>query len=54
MSEATTNVLSRVLEELWNAKNPGLIGEIYAEDYVFHSPIGDFEGHSGYMFSWSA
>lgn len=48
MSEQNKALFRRVTEEIWDAKNPDLIGEIYAEDSVLHTPIGDFNGLEGY------
>jgi steroid delta-isomerase-like uncharacterized protein len=48
MSEQNVALFRRVAEELWNGNNPDLIPEIYAEDFVLHTPVGDFTGHDGY------
>jgi steroid delta-isomerase-like uncharacterized protein len=37
-----------VVEDIWNPKNPALIPDIYAEDFVMHTPVGTFEGPDGY------
>jgi predicted ester cyclase len=49
MSEQNAALFRRVVEDIWNAKNPGLIPEIYAADFVMHTPVGTFEGPDGYM-----
>ncbi len=39
--------MSRIIEELWNKKNPAVIGQLYAENYVGHTPDGVLKGHAG-------
>ena len=43
-----SDILRRVTNDIWNAKNPEIISELYAENFVMHTPIGDFLGPSGY------
>jgi hypothetical protein len=40
MSEQNKALMSRIIEELWNKKNPAVIGQLYAENYVGHTPDG--------------
>ena len=54
MSEQNVALFRRVAEELWNGNNPGLIPEIYAEDFVLHTPVGDFTGHDGYRWIYDS
>ena len=37
----------RILEEIWNAKNPSLIDQLYSEDCVIHTPDGEVRGVEG-------
>ena len=37
-AEENTAIVRRLIEELWNAGNPELADELYAEDYVRHGP----------------
>jgi steroid delta-isomerase-like uncharacterized protein len=43
-----SDIFRRVTDELWNGKNPELIPELYADDFLMHTPIGVFEGPAGY------
>ena len=47
MSEQNKALMSRIIEELWNKKNPAVIGQLYAENYVGHTPDGVLQGHAG-------
>ena len=47
MSEPNKALMSRIIEELWNKKNPAVIGQLYAENYVGHTPDGVLQGHAG-------
>ena len=47
MSEQNKLLLRRMVEELWNKKNPAVIDELYAENYVGHTPDGVLQGHAG-------
>ena len=37
----------RILQEIWNAKNPSLIDELYSNDCVIHTPDGEVRGIEG-------
>ena len=37
----------RILQEIWNAKNPSLIEELYGNDCVIHTPDGEMRGIEG-------
>jgi steroid delta-isomerase-like uncharacterized protein len=37
----------RILQEIWNAKNPSLIEELYRDDCVIHTPDGEVRGVDG-------
>lgn len=37
----------RILQEVWNAKNPSLIDELYSNDCVIHTPDGEVHGVEG-------
>lgn len=37
----------RILQEIWNAKNPSLIEELYSDDCVIHTPDGEVHGVEG-------
>ena len=37
----------RILQEIWNAKNPSLIEELYSGDCVSHTPDGEVRGVEG-------
>jgi steroid delta-isomerase-like uncharacterized protein len=39
----------RILQEIWNAKNPSLIEELYSDDCVIHTPNGEVRGVEGSM-----
>ena len=43
-----SGIIQRVIEEVWNQKNPGLLEGFYTDEFVMHTPIGDFVGPSGY------
>jgi len=47
MSEQNKLLLRRMVEELWNKKNPAVIDELYAENYVGHTPDGMLQGRAG-------
>lgn len=47
MSEQNKALMSRIIEELWNKKNPAVINQLYADNYVGHTPDGVFKGHAG-------
>ena len=48
MAEQNIALFRRVAEEIWSSNKPGLIREIYAEDFVLHTPAGALKGHDGY------
>lgn len=48
MSEQNKALYRRVIEEIWHDKNPDKIDEIYAKDFVMHTPVGDYKGPEGY------
>ena len=37
----------RILQAIWNAKNPSLIDELYSNDCVIHTPDGEVHGVEG-------
>jgi steroid delta-isomerase-like uncharacterized protein len=37
----------RIIQEIWNAKNPSLIEELYSDDCVIHTPDGEARGVGG-------
>ncbi|NOG71264.1 ester cyclase [Roseicella sp. DB1501] len=37
----------RILQDIWNAKDPSLIEEAYADDCVIHTPDGEVRGVEG-------
>ena len=37
----------RILQEIWNAKDPSLIDELYSNDCVIHTPDGEVHGIEG-------
>ncbi|MBK5096154.1 MAG: ester cyclase [Gemmatimonadetes bacterium] len=43
-----SGIIRKVIEEVWNQKNPALLDDMFTEDFVMHTPIGNFEGPSGY------
>jgi predicted SnoaL-like aldol condensation-catalyzing enzyme len=47
MSAKNRTLVSQIVEELWNKKNPAVIGQLYAENYVGHTPDGVLQGHAG-------
>jgi predicted ester cyclase len=47
MSEQNKALMSRIVEELWNKKNPRVIDELYADNYVGHTPDSILKGHAG-------
>jgi steroid delta-isomerase-like uncharacterized protein len=40
-------LLRRIVEELWNQKHLAVIDELYAENYVGHTPNGVLHGRAG-------
>jgi steroid delta-isomerase-like uncharacterized protein len=47
MSDRNKALMRRVVEELWNQKNPAVIDQLYAENYVGHTPDGVLQGRAG-------
>jgi steroid delta-isomerase-like uncharacterized protein len=47
MSAKNKTLVSQIVEELWNKKNPAVIGQLYSENYVGHTPDGVLQGHAG-------
>ena len=41
-------LVNRIVDEIWGQKNPDLIDEIYAADYVIYLPDGELRGPEGY------
>lgn len=41
-------LVDRIVDDLWNGRNPSLISELYTADCVIRNPDGDLNGHSGY------
>ena len=48
MSDANKAVARRIIDELWNAKSPEIIPQIYAAECVIRNPEGDVIGPDGY------
>jgi steroid delta-isomerase-like uncharacterized protein len=47
MSEQNKNLIRRIVEEVWNKKNLAVIDELYADNYVAHTPNGLLKGRAG-------
>jgi predicted ester cyclase len=47
MSEANKTLVRRILEDLWNQKNPALIDELFAPTAAWHTHDGVFHGPAG-------
>ena len=47
MAQDARALTSRILQEIWNAKNPLLIEELYSNDCVIHTPDGEVHGVEG-------
>jgi steroid delta-isomerase-like uncharacterized protein len=47
VSEENKSVMRRIVDELWNKKNPAVIDQLYAENYVGHTPDGVLQGRAG-------
>jgi steroid delta-isomerase-like uncharacterized protein len=41
------DLMRRIVEELWNQKKLAVIDELYAENYVGHTPNGLLQGRAG-------
>lgn len=48
MSSNNKTTIKRLIEEVWNKKNPAFIDEIIAPDYVNNNPEGVLSGILGY------
>ncbi len=48
MSAENKAIVRRILEEIWNKRNPDLIPELFATNYVNNNPNGESHGLSGY------
>lgn len=48
MSIDNKNHMRRLIEEGWNEKNPAAFDGLFADDFVSHTPNGDFNGTDGY------
>lgn len=40
-AEENRAIVWRLIEELWNASNPDMAGQLYAADYVRHGPLAE-------------
>jgi steroid delta-isomerase-like uncharacterized protein len=47
MAQSSRALTLRILQEIWNAKNPSLIEELYSKDSVIHTPDGEVRGVEG-------
>ena len=47
MAQDARTLTSRILREIWNAKNPSLIEELYGDECVIHTPDGEVRGVEG-------
>ena len=47
MAYDSRTLTSRILQEIWNAKNPSLIDELYSDDCVIYTPDGEVRGIEG-------
>jgi steroid delta-isomerase-like uncharacterized protein len=47
MSEQNKAVVRRIVEDHWNRKNPGLVGELFATSCSLHTPDGILQGQDG-------
>jgi steroid delta-isomerase-like uncharacterized protein len=47
MAQDSRALTLRILQEIWNAKNPSLIEELYSNDCVIHTPDGEVHGIEG-------
>lgn len=47
MSEAPKTIALRIIEDLWNKKNPTLIDAMYATSCIIHTPAGEMHGLAG-------
>ena len=47
MAQGSRALTLRILQEIWNAKTPSLIEELYSNDCVIHTPDGEVHGVEG-------
>ena len=47
MTQDARTLTTRILLEIWNAKIPSLIPELYSDDCVIHTPDGEVRGVEG-------
>lgn len=47
MAQDSRALTLRIIQEIWNAKNPSLIEELYGNDCVIHTPDGEVHGVEG-------
>lgn len=47
MFEKNKQLTRRIIEQVWNRKNPALINEVYASNCVVHTPDGELKGTVG-------
>ena len=47
MAQDSRALTLRILQEIWNAKNPSLIEELYSSDCVIHTPNDEVHGVEG-------
>lgn len=46
--------MRRIIEEGWNSKNPAAFDGAFADDFVSHTPSGEFAGPDGYKQLYNA
>ena len=49
MSQENAAVVRRMVEDHWNGRNPGLVGELFAPNVVLETPDGPIAGHDGVL-----
>lgn len=47
MSHDPRALTLRILQGIWNAKNPALVKELYSEECIIHTPDGEVRGIEG-------
>jgi hypothetical protein len=47
MAQGSRVLTLRILQAIWNAKNPSLIDELYSNACVIHTPDGEVHGVAG-------
>ena len=53
MSIEENKALCRRCVKLWNERDAEAAGELYAEDYVYHGPTGEFTGRDAIKDLWA-